>query len=86
MKSQLLKLSRVLAIIGAVGTATFSVVRADEIQNYSCCGTGSTPTAERCRYTDRGIECTDGNDAICANDGEFRLCCPDACFKMGEAN
>jgi len=83
MKNSLKSFVRTLGITLTIGTAAFGVVRAGELAgNYSCCGTGSTPLAERCRYTDRAIACE--TDNVCANDGDYRLCCTNACYKSDE--
>lgn len=80
MKRLLGVIVRSVAAGFVVGTATFGVVKANEGGNYNCCGTGSTPLAERCRYTDRQIECA--TDSACSSDGDYRLCCTDACYKV----
>lgn len=67
-----------IMIAAIFGSSAFAVAYADEAGYYSCCGTGSTPLAERCRYTDRSIECE--TDAACSNNGDYRLCCSDRCF------
>lgn len=67
-----------LAIVAA--TMIFSVAYADESAGlYSCCGNTSAPNVDRCRYTDRDVDCT--YDSTCASNTGHTMCCTDKCFK-----
>jgi len=75
-------LTRLTGATLVIFTATFSLVKAGEMNNYSCCGNASDPTTERCRYTDRGVKCD--YDSTCTTDTGYTICCTNGCFKYEE--